>query len=93
MKCPHQSQVKPVRLIREAEGGADELERRAERGGGEESAGPSGTRGRGSRGRAQVSVDGNIEVRGDQRGRGVRVRGGGRARRRAITVFLRLDKH
>ena len=35
-------------------------------------------------------MDGNIEVRGDQRGRGVRVRGGGgkggrgRARRRAI---------
>ena len=38
-------------------------------------------------------MDGNIEVRGDQRGRGVRVRGGGgrggrgRARRRAIILF------
>ena len=51
MKCPHQCQVKPVRagqvpLIREAEGGEDELERR------EDSTGPSGPRGRGSRGRA-----------------------------------------
>ena len=35
-------------LIREAEGGEDELEE----GGGEDSAGPSGIRGRGSRGRA-----------------------------------------
>ena len=58
MKCPHQCQVKPVRagqvpLTREAEGGEDELERGGGGGGGEEKgAGPSGTRGRGSRGRA-----------------------------------------
>ena len=55
---PHQCQVKPMRagqepLIQEAEGGEDKIERRAERGGGgEESAGASGTRVRGSRGSA-----------------------------------------
>ena len=56
MKCPHQCQVKPVKagqvsLIREAKSGEDELDRGTEtEGRGEESTGPSGTRGRGSRG-------------------------------------------
>ena len=57
LKPPRAGQVP---LILEAEGGEDELERGGGGGGGEEKgAGPSGTRGRGSRGRAtelQVSV-------------------------------------
>ena len=49
MKSPHQCQVKLVRagqvpLLREAGGREDELESETERGGGEESAGPSGRR-------------------------------------------------
>ena len=45
----------PVPLIRETEGGGHELESGAERG--EESAGPSGTTGRRSRGRATERTD------------------------------------